>query len=91
VIIEIESYSVDDVDAFCEVDERVQTEVVYGLPGLRRRTTARSDEGWVTITVWDTWTNANAGRLQLDAHPQGSTRAALCARDHRLSTYETLG
>ncbi len=90
MIIEIESYGVDDVDAFCAVDQQVQTDVVYGLPGLMRRTTARSDEGWVTITTWDTWTNANAGRLQLETHPLSQARAMLCRHDHRVSAYETL-
>ena len=34
-------------------DERLQTDFAYQQPGLRRRTTARDDEGrWCVVSLW---------------------------------------
>lgn len=41
------------VDVFVAADARFQQEVAYQQPGLRRRTTARADDGqWCVIERW---------------------------------------
>jgi hypothetical protein len=50
-----------EAQAFALLDERLQTEFFYGQPGLRRRTTVRSEDGtWASIIVWDSVEHADA-------------------------------
>jgi len=40
-------------EAMRAADERMQTDFAYQQPGLRRRTTARDDEGrWCVVSLW---------------------------------------
>ena len=42
-----------DEDAMRAADERMQTDFAYQQPGLRRRTTARDDDGrWCVASLW---------------------------------------
>jgi hypothetical protein len=41
-----------DVQAFLRSDRRVQTELIPNRPGFLRRTTARSDDDWLVLTLW---------------------------------------
>jgi len=42
-----------DEGAMRAADERMQTDFAYQQPGLRRRTTARDDEGrWCVVSLW---------------------------------------
>src|SRR3954447_8491176 len=42
-----------DQDAMRAADERMQTDFAYQQPGLRRRTTARDDDGrWCVVSLW---------------------------------------
>jgi hypothetical protein len=82
-VIQIETYDLKssstqgDVTRFLELDARLQTEVVYHLRGLERRTTARSESGWVTITLWDSSEPALEGQVIIDAHPLEVERRSL--------------
>jgi hypothetical protein len=62
-MIEITTFRLLDdanADVFVAYDQELQT-VFYLQPGVQRRTTARAaDGGWVTITVWDSTTDADA-------------------------------
>jgi hypothetical protein len=63
-MIEIVAYRLNaDADAagYRSLDSRLQTDFYYQQPGLRRRTTACSDDGdWVSILVWDSAEHATA-------------------------------
>jgi hypothetical protein len=51
---------VDESD-FQRVDARLQVEFAYQQPGLRRRTTARSDDGeWVVVDLWRSAADSDA-------------------------------
>jgi hypothetical protein len=55
-----------DADAFRVIDERMQTEFFYQQPGLKRRTTAISEDGnWVSITVWDSVEAADVAAVKV--------------------------
>jgi len=49
-----------DEQAFLRADRRVQTELIPNQPGFLRRTTARSDEGWLVLTLWASAEHAHA-------------------------------
>jgi hypothetical protein len=50
-----------DVDAFLDIDKRLQGEFAYQQPGLARRTTARSEHGdWIVIDLWASAEHADA-------------------------------
>ena len=50
-----------DVHQFLAADKRVQTDFAYQQPGLRRRTTARSEGGsWLVLDLWDSTEAADA-------------------------------
>ena len=50
-----------DAKLFAKLDEQLQTEFFYFQPGLRRRTTALSEDGeWASIIVWDCEASAEA-------------------------------
>jgi len=50
-----------DEDAMRAADERLQTDFAYQQPGLRRRTTARDDEGrWCVVSLWSSQDEAVA-------------------------------
>jgi hypothetical protein len=64
-------------------------EVAHRQPGLARRTTARGEGGWVTITLWATEADAAAGGVALDVSPAGQRWAAL-VEGRSVSRYATL-
>ena len=70
----------DGVDpaAFTALDARIQTEVAYQQPGLRRRTTGRNGDGrWLILQVWTSSDAAAAGRAALDGSALGADLDAL--------------
>ena len=53
-----------DEQALRAADERLQTDFAYQQPGLRRRTTARDDDGrWCVVTLWTSHDNAAAAEV----------------------------
>jgi hypothetical protein len=53
-VLEICTFTVTaDENAMRAADERLQTDFAYQQPGLRRRTTARGDDGrWCVVSLW---------------------------------------
>jgi hypothetical protein len=61
-VLEICTFTVTaDEGAMRAADERLQTDFAYQQPGLRRRTTARDDDGrWCVVSLWTTRDDAVA-------------------------------
>lgn len=70
-----------DVDAFLEVDGRVQTEVAYHSAGLLRRTTGRNGDSWLVLQVWNAEVAADVGRRAFGASEQGQAFMAFVDAD----------
>jgi heme-degrading monooxygenase HmoA len=49
-----------DEQAFRRADRRVQIELIPNQPGFLRRTTARSADGWLVLTLWASLADAQA-------------------------------
>jgi hypothetical protein len=49
-----------DEQAFLRSDRRVQTELIPNQTGFLRRTTARSADGWLVLTLWHSRDHAQA-------------------------------
>jgi heme-degrading monooxygenase HmoA len=78
-------------EAFLALDKRVQTELVYGQPGLLRRTTARHGEDWAVVTLWATAGDAAAYQRAAEGHPlQAEFERDVEAGTLHLTRYTTL-
>jgi heme-degrading monooxygenase HmoA len=78
-------------ESFLALDRRVQTELVPNQPGFMRRTTARSDEDWLVVTLWSTQDAAAAfQRAVVDDPLQSEFTQAVDGSTHRLVRYTTL-
>ena len=55
-VLEICTFTViGEQDAMRAADARMQTDFAYQQPGLRRRTTARDEDGrWCVVSLWST-------------------------------------
>jgi hypothetical protein len=72
VIIELMAFSLKggaDEAAFIAADKRLQAEFAYQQPGMMRRTTARSDNNWIVLDLWDTEEHAEACSQKWDGDP----------------------
>jgi hypothetical protein len=50
-------------------DRSVQEDFAYQQPGLVRRTTAKSAEGWIVIDLWRSAADADAAGARWDRDP----------------------
>jgi heme-degrading monooxygenase HmoA len=86
-VVEVTSFSLaagSNEETFLQLDRRVQTDVVPNQPGFMRRTTARSGENWVVVTLWaslehaaafDEMAGTYAAQVEFDVHIEvGSVR-----------------
>jgi hypothetical protein len=91
-VIQVETYDLkpEGIERFVELDAALQTEVVYQLKGIERRTTARSETGWVTITLWDCDEDAAAALAVLDAHSLEHDRRLMMTSPASNSYFTTL-
>ncbi|HEY2214453.1 MAG TPA: hypothetical protein VGH31_05305 [Acidimicrobiales bacterium] len=81
-----------DEQAFLQSDRRVQTELVPNQPGFLRRTTARSDDGWLVLTLWATNEHAEAfAALAVGHEVQLEFEQHIDAGSVTTRRYETLG
>jgi len=64
-VLEICTFTVTaDEQALRAADERLQTDFAYQQPGLRRRTTARDDDGrWCIVSLWSSYDEAAAAEV----------------------------
>lgn len=76
--------------AFLEADARLQTEFMYGRPGLLRRTTARgADREWLVLVLWRSEQDAEAATAGAGDHPAVAAFDALVdGASVRVSRYE---
>lgn len=58
-----------DEEAFLAADKRLQTDFAYQQPGIVRRTTARGDDGWIVVDLWQSAEAADAMSARWDADP----------------------
>jgi len=64
-VLEICTFTVTaDEEVLRAADERLQTDFAYQQPGLRRRTTARDDDGrWCVVSLWTSYDDAAAAEV----------------------------
>ena len=75
-----------DEAVFIAADSAFQTDVVYHLPGMMRRTLARGEDGeWLVVTIWDTAEVAEA-----EPPPSDELRAMVDDETVQVRRYETL-
>ena len=78
-------------ESFLALDRRVQTELVPNQPGFMRRTTARSGEDWLVVTLWSTEDAAAAfERAARDDPLQAAFTETIDSGTLRLVRYSTL-
>jgi heme-degrading monooxygenase HmoA len=81
-----------DEQAFLSSDRRVQTELIPNQPGFLRRTTARSDDGWLVLTLWANNEDAEAYAALAAGHEvQVEFEQHIDAASVTIRRYETLG
>jgi hypothetical protein len=80
-----------DEETFLAADDAARTEFLYQQPGLLRATTARGDEGWAILVLWESGSHADAATAAADGDP-ASSRLATCldADSLRRVRYTTL-
>jgi hypothetical protein len=73
-------------------DKSVQEDFAYQQPGLLRRTTAKSGQGWVVIALWRSHADADAASARWENDPVAQGFVELIERDSvRSERYDELG
>jgi hypothetical protein len=54
---------------FLAADEEARTGFLYQQPGITRATTARGDDGWVTVVLWHSAAHAEEAAAAGAGHP----------------------
>ncbi len=69
-----------DENDFCRADKALQEGFAYQQPGLLRRTTARSNEGWIVIDLWRSEDDADRCADRWETDPAVATFLELVDR-----------
>ena len=80
-----------DVDAFVAADAALQHDMMVNDAGLLRRTTARGDDGWATVTLWASPESAASSAERATTSDEGRAFSAFVdAASVRREIYEEL-